>query len=102
AAATQFLGEAEVADLERAVLSDEHVGRLQIAMDDSLRMGRLHRTSKNQNGLSRCSGSERRRGELLRQAAPLDVFQDQIRMQRALDDAHAAPADLAEDLETFQ
>ena len=38
----ELLGQAEVGDLGRAVRGQQHVGRLQVAVDDALLVGRLH------------------------------------------------------------
>jgi hypothetical protein len=38
----EFLGQAEVGDLGRAVVEQQDIGRLEIAVNDALLMGRVH------------------------------------------------------------
>ena len=72
------LGQAEVGDLGRAVGREQNVGRLQIAMDDSLavRLGDGPRQRFDQRG--RPFGRPGRAVQLLRQASPLEVFELEV------------------------
>ena len=72
------LGQAEVGDLGRAVGREQDVGRLEIAMDDppAVRLGDGPRQGLDQPG--RPFGRPGGAVELLRQAAPLQVFELEI------------------------
>ena len=66
----QLLGQAEVRDLGRAVLRQQHVGRLQVAVNDPLLVGRLHGPGQRLDQPRRLGRRQRRAIEFLVQAPP--------------------------------
>jgi len=79
-------GEAEVADLRRAVGGQENVRRLQVAVDDAALVGRVDGPGQRRDqgrGLARQSGGT---GQSLPEGAALDVLHAEVRPAARLAD----------------
>ena len=74
----QPLGQAEVGDLRGAVARHQDVGRLEVAVDDSHRVGRAHRPGQQIDEPGRLFGRLRDAVDFAGQAAAVDVFQRKV------------------------
>ena len=85
-AAVGLLGQTEINDLGCAVRREEHVGRLQVAVDDAAVVGRVDGGRQSFHNPSRLGRGQRRPLEFVGQAAALDEFQRKIRLALTLAD----------------
>src|SRR5262249_59771468 len=74
----QPLGQAEVGDLGRTVLHQQDVVRLEVAVDHALAVGVVHGLGQLPHEHGGVAGQLGRAGNLLVQAAAVDVFQREV------------------------